>query len=80
VADAGGRRSRAPAVLIAVWALFGAPTAIHPPHGAARVVLDIRWYGGGATALIVSLRGKRTRRDKPTAFAHQGPSGYGSSG
>jgi hypothetical protein len=48
----------APAVLIAVWSLFGAPTAIHPVHGIARAALEICWYGAGAAA-ITATQGRR---------------------
>ncbi|GAA1272917.1 hypothetical protein Psi02_05540 [Planotetraspora silvatica] len=45
----------APALFIAVWAVFGA--ANNPPvplKGAARAVLEILWFGGGAAALVAS--------------------------
>ncbi|GII54983.1 hypothetical protein Pth03_33720 [Planotetraspora thailandica] len=45
----------APALFIAVWAVFGA--ANNPPvplTGAARVVLEVLWFGGGAAALVAS--------------------------
>ncbi len=44
----------APALFIAAWALFGAgggANAYFPATGAARVVLEIVWFGGGALAL-----------------------------
>ncbi|WP_344446977.1 YrdB family protein [Kitasatospora nipponensis] len=48
----------APALLIVVWALFGAPSATHPVHGAARALLELCWFGSGAAALGIS-RGPR---------------------
>lgn len=45
----------APALFIAVWAVFGA--ANNPPvplTGATRALLEILWFGGGAAALVAS--------------------------
>ncbi|MGN9781785.1 YrdB family protein [Nonomuraea sp. ZG12] len=47
----------APALFIALWALFGAgggENAVLPAMGAARVVLEIVWFGGGALALYAA--------------------------
>src|SRR5699024_2423625 len=33
-----------------VWGLFGAPSAAHPLHGAARAALELCWFGAGAGA------------------------------
>lgn len=49
---------------IAVWALFGAPGAVVPLHGAARAALDLVWFGSAA----VLLRATNLRR-APMAFA-----------
>jgi hypothetical protein len=38
-------------VFVVVWAVAGAPTALHPLHGTARALFDVCWYGGGALAL-----------------------------
>jgi hypothetical protein len=43
---------------VVVWALFGAPGATVPLHGAARAVLDLVWFGSAA----VLLRATRLRR------------------
>ncbi len=46
-----------PALFIAAWALFGAAggeNATFPAIGAARVVLEIVWFGGGALALYAA--------------------------
>ncbi|MFB7905961.1 YrdB family protein [Kitasatospora sp. NPDC056076] len=40
-----------PAGYVAVWALFGAPGAQVPLHGAARAVLDLVWFGSAAVLL-----------------------------
>ncbi|WP_329092062.1 YrdB family protein [Streptosporangium sp. NBC_01469] len=44
-----------PGLFIAIWAVFGAPNnpAI-PLTGFARVVLEVLWFGGGATALVMA--------------------------
>lgn len=47
----------APALFIAAWALFGAgggANAVIPLTGAARAVLEILWFGGGALALYAA--------------------------
>jgi hypothetical protein len=46
----------APVALIVVWALFGAPRASHPAEGAARVLLEVLWFGCGAAALAAAGR------------------------
>ncbi|WP_051845207.1 YrdB family protein [Streptomyces sp. NRRL S-813] len=38
------------ALFAVVWALFGAPSAAHPLHGATRAVLELCWFGAGAGA------------------------------
>jgi hypothetical protein len=44
------------ALLIVVWALFGAPSAAHPVHGAGRAALELGWFGAGAAALFAAGR------------------------
>ncbi|MFC8365883.1 DUF2568 domain-containing protein [Streptomyces griseorubiginosus] len=44
----------APALLIALWALFGARKARYPLHGAARVGFEALWFGAGALALLAA--------------------------
>lgn len=44
------------AVLVGVWARFGAPTAARPAVGAARVGLETGWFGAGALAWFASGR------------------------
>lgn len=44
------------AVLVGVWARFGAPTAARPALGAARVGLETGWFGAGALAWLASGR------------------------
>jgi hypothetical protein len=44
-----------PLLLIAVWALLGAPTAVHPLHGPARAALEICWFGAGAAATAAAV-------------------------
>ncbi|MEU6999311.1 YrdB family protein [Nonomuraea sp. NPDC046570] len=45
----------APAVFIAVWALFGAANgATFPLTGFARAALEIVWFGGGAALLYAA--------------------------
>lgn len=46
----------APLSFIVVWGQFGAPTADHPLHGAARAVLELVWFGGAALALTLRRR------------------------
>lgn len=46
----------APVALIVVWAVFGAPRASHPAQGAARVLLEVLWFGCGAAALAAAGR------------------------
>ncbi|MEV0585935.1 YrdB family protein [Nonomuraea sp. NPDC050310] len=42
----------APALFIAVWALFGAANgATYPLTGLARLLLELVWFGGGAVLL-----------------------------
>ncbi|MCF2532484.1 YrdB family protein [Yinghuangia soli] len=43
-----------PAVMIALWALFGAPTAAYKVHGVARVAFELAWFGTGVTAVAVT--------------------------
>lgn len=43
-----------PAVLIVLWGMFGAPTASHKLHGAARVVFELGWFGTGVVALVAA--------------------------
>jgi hypothetical protein len=50
----------APLLLIVVWALFGAPTALHAVHGPGRVVLELVWFGAGAAAIAASLGRRAT--------------------
>ncbi|WP_018350867.1 YrdB family protein [Longispora albida] len=45
-----------PALLIALWALFGAPTAEYKTHGAVRVLFEAAWFGSGALALYAAQR------------------------
>ncbi|MFF2079050.1 YrdB family protein [Kitasatospora sp. NPDC058162] len=40
-----------PAGYVAVWAMFGAPGAEVPLHGAARALLDLLWFGSAAVLL-----------------------------
>ncbi|MFF2144023.1 YrdB family protein [Kitasatospora sp. NPDC058190] len=54
------------AVLAEVWGLFGAPTATHPLHGTARVLLELGWYGTGTLALLTARR-RRTALRRPPA-------------
>jgi hypothetical protein len=49
-------------VMAAVWATFGAPRAVYPLRGAARLLLDICWYGVAALALL------RLRRPRAAAL------------
>ncbi|WP_327086388.1 YrdB family protein [Nonomuraea sp. NBC_01738] len=47
----------APAVFIAVWALFGAGGGVNatfPATGIWRALLEIVWFGGGATLLYAA--------------------------
>lgn len=39
-----------PAVMVALWALFGAPTAAYKMHGPARVGFELAWFGTGVAA------------------------------
>lgn len=43
-----------PAVMIALWWLFGAPDAPHKVHGAIRVAFETGWFGAGAVALALA--------------------------
>ncbi|MFD8562416.1 YrdB family protein [Streptosporangium canum] len=46
-----------PALFIAIWAVFGAANdATIPLTGAARVLLEVLWFGGGAMALVMAGR------------------------
>ncbi|GAA2854932.1 YrdB family protein [Streptosporangium fragile] len=46
-----------PALFVAVWAVFGAANdPVIPLTGFARVVLEVLWFGGGATALVAAGR------------------------
>ncbi|WP_055585607.1 YrdB family protein [Peterkaempfera griseoplana] len=38
------------ALFAALWGMFGAPSAAHPLHGAARAALELCWFGAGAGA------------------------------
>ncbi|WP_042416117.1 DUF2568 domain-containing protein [Streptacidiphilus anmyonensis] len=44
------------ALMAGVWSLFGAPSALHPVHGAGRAVLELGWFGAGAAALVATGR------------------------
>ena len=44
----------APAALMVIWALLGAPRARYAVHGGGRVVLEVVWFGSGAAALAAS--------------------------
>ncbi|MFJ9104183.1 YrdB family protein [Streptomyces sp. NPDC102405] len=44
----------APAVLVAVWALFGSPRAKYKARGAGRVGFEVLWFGAGALALFAA--------------------------
>lgn len=45
------------ALFIGVWAIFGAANdATIPLHGYSRALLEILWFGGGATALAAAGR------------------------
>lgn len=44
----------APALLIALWALFGARKARYPVHGPARVGFEALWFGAGVLALVAA--------------------------
>ncbi len=41
----------APVALAAIWGVFGSPRARFPARGAARVALELAWFGAGAAAL-----------------------------
>lgn len=43
-----------PALMIALWWLFGAPHAPHKVHGAVRVVFETGWFGAGPVALALA--------------------------
>ncbi|MGF1424881.1 YrdB family protein [Kitasatospora sp. LaBMicrA B282] len=45
-----------PLVLVVLWALFGAPSAVHPLHGVPRVGFELLWYGAGTAALAAWWR------------------------
>ncbi|MFD8688217.1 YrdB family protein [Streptomyces sp. NPDC059651] len=49
VAGIGG-----PALMIALWSMFGAPDASHKMRGATRVVFETGWFGVGAVALALA--------------------------
>ncbi|MFE5140173.1 YrdB family protein [Streptomyces fagopyri] len=42
-----------PAVLIALWALFGSPKSRYKTRGAVRVGFELLWFGAGVAALAV---------------------------
>ncbi|WP_406167507.1 YrdB family protein [Streptomyces canus] len=44
----------APAVLVALWALFGSPRAKCKARGAGRVGFEVFWFGAGALALFAA--------------------------
>lgn len=44
----------APAVLIALWGLFGSPRAPYRTRGAGRVGFELLWFGAGAAALLAA--------------------------
>lgn len=44
----------APAVLIVLWALFGAQKAAHRTRGAVRVGFELLWFGAGVAALVAA--------------------------
>ncbi|MFG2469527.1 YrdB family protein [Streptomyces canus] len=44
----------APAVLVALWALFGSPRAKYKARGAGRVGFEVFWFGAGALALFAA--------------------------
>ncbi|MER6283580.1 YrdB family protein [Streptomyces sviceus] len=44
----------APAVLVALWALFGSPRAKYKTRGAGRVGFELLWFGAGAVALFAA--------------------------
>ncbi|WP_406127093.1 YrdB family protein [Streptomyces canus] len=44
----------APAVLVALWALFGSPRAKYKARGAGRVDFEVFWFGAGALALFAA--------------------------
>ncbi|GIG59986.1 hypothetical protein Lfu02_43580 [Longispora fulva] len=46
----------APAALVALWWLFGAPRASRKTHGMVRVAFEVAWFGSGAVALAVAGR------------------------
>ncbi|OIJ66225.1 YrdB family protein [Streptomyces mangrovisoli] len=44
----------APAVLVALWARWGAAKAPHKVRGAGRVAFETVWFGAGAAALFAA--------------------------
>ncbi|WP_369246348.1 YrdB family protein [Streptomyces sp. R41] len=44
----------APAVLIALWALFGSQKATYKTRGAVRVGFELLWFGSGVLALVLA--------------------------
>ncbi|WP_189185307.1 YrdB family protein [Streptomyces albiflavescens] len=44
----------APAVLIALWGLFGSPKARYKTRGAVRVGFEVLWFGAGVVALLLA--------------------------
>jgi hypothetical protein len=44
----------APAVLIALWALFGSQKARCKTRGVVRVGFELLWFGAGAVALVLA--------------------------
>ncbi len=41
-------------VFAGVWALLGAPRAVRPVRGPARVALEVLWFGAGVTAFVLA--------------------------
>lgn len=39
---------------IVAWGLFGAPRAMRPLRGGARVALEVIWFGGGVAAFALA--------------------------
>ena len=44
----------APAVLIVLWACFGAPKSPYKTRGAVRVGFELLWFGAGVAALFAA--------------------------
>lgn len=43
-------------VLAGIWALLGAPRAVRPVRGTARVALEVLWFGAGVAAFVLAGR------------------------